>query len=133
MKPFIVRRSSWHWYLANFGTSCHADDICAYTREVLAGAWLVALCSTLIGGFTAVLSDLLGYLLATLFNWSLIEPRDLTAGTLIVLGVVAVFVTVFLLRERVDVNVRAPSFVREAYASWKDKYCVEIEVTGRRD
>lgn len=124
-------RNSWHFRLATtYGPMYrweHTTDICRYTRSVFFGLLLVLVITAGLGLITWGLVDM-GLWLYFLFNGYLLEPIGPAIIIFASILVGLVVGTVFLGFEVIQtVNISTPSFVKQAYYSWKDKYCSRVE------
>lgn len=133
MKPFELSTNSWHYKLANFGdrrAGYDEDDICSYTRAVLAGGfWFLVTALFLIGMGSFYVFAVMNFL-GWMFLGYFLEP-----ATVLLLGfTVALIVSVagaVMYREWNDNRVDEPSdaepgFIRLAYRRFKEKTCARV-------
>lgn len=143
MKALEFKQKSWHFWLANFGrTRIYREryddediqtDICSYTNAVFKGliAFIIVACLALAGA-TWLVSSVLNIVGYFVLGYGLYET---TKGFIFLVGILSVALAALLtgagigrgierLRDRVDNT--EPGFVRTAYRSWKDKYCLKI-------
>ena len=149
MKTLTFNVNSWHFLLATkvanyrvpsvskysdgeFYTYGDSADICTYSKHVMGGALLLTIAAALIGLVGFLLAHVLigvwfSFILGTWFFSSWAE-----ATMIITLVVVASFVMAFLFKwyiERkrsTEYRNRPDGFVKHAYRSWKEKFCVKI-------
>lgn len=136
MKTFKINTNSWHYQLVRFDLDMQkGNDInfCKYVALVFAD------CLWLLGLFVAALS-------VALFIGSTIFPQDgfhpligglieIFAGVVFISSITTIlgFIVVYgskLIKPRDGKKTRVekqPSFIRQAYSSWKNKYCMKIE------
>ena len=129
MKIFELKKNSWHYRLANFGSDrvCLHSDICTYIRSVMIGAfWFAAVLA--VGLFFAGCTL---FAIGNLFSWLFLGYE--LAQVTISIGMIYFSVTLMFAylygREVVQYKIRdgEPGFVRLAYRSWKDKFCAKVE------
>lgn len=142
MKALTFNKNSWHYLLATkmahyrpydrehgYGDN---TDICTYSRHVMGGLLLLTLAAAGIAfaGFIAshiLLGVWFSIMLGTWFF------SDWAIGAMIVIGVCSVaFGGAALIawnrdrRMSTEYRNRPDGFVKHAYKSWKEKYCVQI-------
>jgi hypothetical protein len=141
-----LNRKSWHFWLASkFGDYCYSEpeyqNVCTYTRCFLKGL-IVFIISTILTVFMgAIFLGLplfaLGWLIGYMFGFfSLFDPKSRLADTVfsgfllslmwIVFGIIFGIVK-FWKNGKKFAAVKQPSFLKVAYRSWKDKYCIKVE------
>lgn len=141
MKTFVLSKSSWHYKLANlFGGMRYVrdTDVCEYTKTVIAALFL----STMITFFGIILLILsVHMLLGVGFSiwmgaWFF---SDLGIMGLIIYGLVGGGLMIKAAdgkysewkdRRRENYEPKPDGFLKVAYSSWKDKYCVRIEIVN---
>lgn len=145
MKELIFNKNSWHYKIANwmdYDPDYHGSDICSYTRRIGLGLLFI--------GLAFVLTSVLCYaLVQALFGlvFSLAVGMWIVSVigeiTLIAIGTISGFIAVLFLvgwfsqklherrERRYAKRLTEPegpdSFVKHAYKSWKEKYCVNIK------
>lgn len=129
----IVHANSWHYQLLGaFEVNIVGADSCTYRRK------LITLLLLLAAGGTIVLysvGDFIGWLLGCVTN-GCAEPTLGAVLILLSLGIAAVVcgvaATVHLhemWRGAHPIDPDAPpSFVKQSYRQWRDKYCTKVEV-----
>ena len=129
MKTFELKRKSWHYLLANFGSDrvCLESDICTYIRSVMIGAfWFAAVLA--VGLFFAGCSL---FAIGNLFSWLFLgyELAQVTITMGIIYFAFLCLITYLLVSEKVQDIMRdsEPGFVHLVYHSWKDKFCAKVE------
>jgi hypothetical protein len=134
---FTINRKSWHYFLAYKLGDFHDDEsatdennICFYVRQVAQGVLLGALGCALFAGAAFLAICGLAFLVHLLINFNLptvmLQAGGGTAGATVVALVVWGIRTLWL-RHRVRSYQKPPSFIKQAYRSFKDKTCVRIE------
>lgn len=122
--------NSWHYKLASTYTSFSPyihTDICSYTRKVVLSFFslaMIALASVFIGW---------GIIDVALWAWffyhgyflGLMGPGIVTISLSIAVLIIAGDTLLSSLRHYK--TQKEPGFIRKAYRSWKDKYCVKVE------
>ena len=142
MKSLTVSEKLWHYKLAKFGglsTWGGETDICAYTRHCVFGLLYICLC----GIGTLIATELL---VETLFSiiFSLIYSMDLfteigKAGIIIIVVSTVMGLILYLIgkfakwsvdrKYRIlDLPKKPDGFLKEAYNSYKHKYCLKINI-----
>ena len=134
---FDVNTKSWHYRLASkYPEMRPGDDICAYSRSVLRG--LIVACFIVIA-ISAVLAMLIDTLLFLYFiiTGPLIQPHELAIAFMAIMAVIAYIFGSSMLDEwehrrarAVKDHISSPSFITQAYNSWKEKYCVKLTFDG---
>jgi len=132
MKTFDVNKKSWHYKLSKFGENRYdvdADDICSYTRNVIYGMFASSLCiiGICIGLYAA--GDFIAWLIACIQYSSFLHPQ---LGAIIIVDAIGViFMVVLYSGTSVFFSCQREkegSFVHTAYKSWKDKYCIKVNI-----
>lgn len=132
MKTLKFSKNSWHYKLARFGdefSERNLSDICSYTRAFLWGTFLFLLFVTFMLGIIFIHGEAIGYVAAMIAQGTFIEPDTLAGICLILYG--ALFTIWFFTRAFIIVTehkFKEDNFVVNAYHSFKDKYCVRVEV-----
>lgn len=132
MKTLQFNRNSWHFKLVNkvFGYSAYDNyDICSYTRTVLFSLLILAVFGTIIALLAYLIGDFLGYLIATIVNFTLIEPEPTAAAVIIILFIASMIGGVSLIYKASCRTLEkvSDSFIAESYKSFKGKYCAKIK------
>lgn len=138
MKTLKFNSSSWHYQIAEFGNGMplKTTDICQYGRLFVIGILKVVPFMALFALISYFLVDLVIGLGFSVAYWQImLSPVAQAMGGVICLGILvtliykAVFAFVDYLRYRNDIVSEKPDgFVKNAYKSWKHKYCVRIEI-----
>lgn len=139
MKPFKIKRNSWHFWLAKQGgfNEYSSQDICTYLRRMIAGSLNVTLKAALAAFALAAAGLILWSLweaLWWLFAGSGTASNAAQCGLAILVIVAASILFIALVRLRWWWNSRRvqqlkePGFITLAYRSVKDKTCVKIEL-----
>ena len=130
MKAIELNKDSWHYKLASranpYFYSRGEEDICSYTKYVFLGFLEIILISfvvLLLGGFTV-------NFFYSCYTWLFLnQPFNEFA---VVFGCVvggllnACAIAYFCNNAKEKMSHTEPGFVRLAYRSWKDKFCVKI-------
>jgi hypothetical protein len=142
MEPYTVSSKSWHYHLATFWISDFTDKrnitLCTYLWRMLCGSFILVLSLALTLSFVIALGESLFYE----FRWLLqllIQHEHTTfpqqglialGGTLgvLVLGAFRLLSYLNGLRKPARRVPKDPSFLRQAYDSWKNKYCVRVRI-----
>lgn len=148
MRDIILKRKSWHRWLANCGTVLpewqDEVDICRYTRLVISGIINVVLFAAICAGVVvvaviAVVASVLSGLYYLIFSpitelmgaggWKGVS----VSMTLLVLAMALIGGLVAGIR-RLSFTVRRheeqpAGFIRTALRSWKDKVCFTVKFT----
>ena len=132
MKVIEFKRDSWHHKLATIHDPYYNQDwkdetdICTYTRHVLLGF----LSFLFMCGVFGLLAFFTLNSLYAVYQWVFFS-QPMNEFAVVFLCVVGGLLTMGLLaggtavvREKLDSS--HPGFVRTAYRSWKDKFCVKI-------
>lgn len=156
MKSLIVSQKSWHVFLARFGgldTDIAVTDICRYTRRCIIGLLLVLLITAV---FCIALIPIVVCILHFAFNRIFSEFLDQASiiacimyGLFIVGGGIfvgceylngkfkekarqarykAINDGTYVEPEPKKKKVKQPGFIKLAYKSWKQKYCIKIVI-----
>lgn len=132
---------SLHYKLALLGGLSEYDDdsnICEYTRHVMFGMVIVLLIGLLIAFMGTILANMLFAIGFSLTYGMLIFSEAAIAG-FIVSTIGAIWFGIWKLHDAADEyrrNTRhepkkPDGFVKHAYKSWKEKYCVKIEFANK--
>ena len=136
MKTLQFNRNSWHFKLVNtlFGYSVYEiPDICSYTRAVLFSLFLVTLFAILIAFGVFLIGDFLGYLIASILNFTFIEPENAAIVVMMLLFISSIFGIGYLIGKFSSRTLEkvSDSFIAESYKSFKGKYCAKIEFVNK--
>ena len=137
MKTLKFNRDSWHFKLVNtlFGYSVYEiSNICSYTRAVLFSLFLVTLVAILIAFGVFLIGDFLGYLIASILNFTFIEPEGTAIAVMMILFISSIVGIAFLIGKFSSRTLEkvSDSFIGEAYKSFKGKYCAKIKFTDKQ-
>ena len=138
MKSLTFNRNSWHYKIAYHIAgyrSWHGSDICTYTRYVMGALFVIFIGVALGLCVLYVLFQTLIGIVFSLMTWTWMFTELGFLG-LIVLSVLSMIFSVIYIKKKIEdknreVN-RIPKpdgFVKNAYKSWKEKYCVRIKFT----
>lgn len=134
MRELEYKRQGIIWRLASTYGPLHEfeteTDICTYWRAVLKGSFLVALLTLLAVTISAGVADFGAWLAAMVVCQLYIAPEIGAFVVSVLFGFAIIACTVggaFYLKQKTGVH--APRFMTEAYASWKDKTCVKVNLT----
>lgn len=145
MKTLKLKKGSWHYRLAGITANLeifNEPDICSYTRSVLAGILVILLLGMLIAFAGFFLSHMiLGAIFASIYGvWILTD--------IAVIGYIAasLLATVFAIeqiikfserrsrrRRNMPVETKPDGFVKHAYKSWKNRFCVKVTFKEEHD
>lgn len=144
MKTLAFDKASWHYRLASLYAgykSYDGRDICTYTKYVMGGLGAILLGLTAFGLISLLLLNaVIGAIFSLMHGVNLLD--EMAAITLILSGAgcfVAGFVWTIVTysnyqaRRRAErlwgepATARPDNFVRKAYKSWKEKFCLQIE------
>jgi hypothetical protein len=138
MKTLKFNRDSWHYKLVNivFGFNANYDraDICSYTRKVLLAMFVVTLIAVIILFANYYLGNLIGYIIASIINLTIIDPDigHIIVGAIFFNGACCWLAPIIANKTpRVCYKI-SDSFIGEAYKSFKGKYCAKIEFTDKQ-
>lgn len=150
MKAFTIYTDSWHyrflywWHVKNgmkSGRDLQSWDFCTYWRKLLFTALHVMLVGVTLGALAGAVCVIIGGMVWTFFK--LIVLQQPTPGGVITFALVELFLCVALwakVRERkIEERKRTgapilppqPSIVKQAYRSWKDKFCTNVQYVSR--
>ena len=129
---------SLHYKLALLGGLNKYDgysNICKYTRQVLLGV-LATLFGALIVAFmgTVVFNMIFGIIFSIIYGTIILTEAAIAGFIVLVAG--AIWFSIWTLlnynenRERSNKPKKPDGFVKHAYKSWKEQYCVNIEFTA---
>lgn len=148
MKALTFNTNSWHFLLATkvasyrvpsvskysdgeFYTYGDSADICTYSRHVMGGLLLLTLAGVAIAGAGFIVSHfLLGIWFSIMLGtWFF---SDWAVGAMIVFGIGGFIIGTkvvidWLYNRRMNSRTKPDGFVKHAYKSWKEKFCVQIE------
>jgi len=142
MRELNIDEKSWHYRIAhNYGGYSggrHGYDICGYTRRFIWGLFIVFVVIAAVSMASLGVLDLLAGLY---FSWVAGVWITNFAGTLtafvitvfsLVIGIIAITEKIRDMRREYRYNHYhdEPGFIKSAYLSWKEKYCIKIKITG---
>jgi len=143
----MLRIDSWHGRLATFygplddyRLELDGTDICTYVRAVLRGGFWASLLTIVACFVAACFGDFCAWLLVGIMHTFVdINPLGgLFGATLFVVVCFALAIGAiiavgelwaYLIRRSKKAPKSPPGFVKQAYSSWKDKYCFWLEFT----
>lgn len=134
MKLFTINTKSWHYWFAtvmgDFSRYDITSDICTYTRSIFLGMLLTFLLSFLV--FIGFILPV-GNLIYCLFIWKI---NSLAIGAIAFLVTIMLMALLFKLssiyykyksHHSVIEENKPDNFIKQAYASWKNKFCIKVE------
>ena len=117
-----INKNSWHYRLVesvDVVSLYGRRDICSYTRAVIGTIFILFVDLMLFGMLLAILAKLF---------------YESPVGTATALGVAILgFYLAFRIVRSVDDPKKEPGFVKQAYRSWKDKYCIRVEYVDKEE
>jgi len=148
MKTFKVKQNSWHFRLLRFYDCAivwRSDrDLCAYSRAVFGVVFITAVIGALIlmvGSLAAAwICDTAQWLFSAVYTlghptyqmappgvalWVIIGASALLAGCA---RVARMYIDWYMQRTYEQPTSKEPGFVAAAYMSFKNKFCVKVEV-----
>jgi hypothetical protein len=141
VKEFKIIRTSWHYRIANIpGYSEYREttDICRYTRDFIIGCiYLIGLSAVALAIWYFLISAILGIGFSLYYSTFLMTEAGF-AG-LASLSFVLIWAAIhclsmlkdYYLQKRmlrwIDKKDTPPGFLKQAYLSWKEKYCVRVK------
>lgn len=158
MKELAFNKEAWHFWIANFGkTRVQSDDwnwsrpnsvietdICAYTRAFLIGLFQLIIVSSIVIGIASSVAYAIGNIIGVYlygYELSFITKVLLFLASLacmVTIGLVTVLATLagvskikeYVSNKLYENQAQEPGFIRVAYSSWKNKYCMKIKITA---
>lgn len=146
MNAIAIKRNSWHYRIAtkmaayrpewDYETGADVDDICRYRRHVIGGLFLILLAAVGIAVVGFLLTQFLfGVVFSLLYGAWLFTPA--AEAVMLVGGVIVIGVSLFMgLNKAGEMyheykynkkrEAKPDGFVKQAYNSWKEKYCVKV-------
>lgn len=133
MKTLIFNKNSWHYWLArewaNFSPYDEEEqNICAYTKYVLAGLGKILFISALmVAAFVIPAINLIYCIVIWEFNVIAIAT---IAMIIFIASSITVSICVGYIRDGkfyIAYKKKPDGFIKLAYKSWKDKFCCKIE------
>jgi hypothetical protein len=133
-----LNKNSWHYRLATeYGgyTTYDGQDICTYTKSIIGSLVVIAFCLLLFSFFSMLiihfgLGIVFSFITGTLFfsemGWAAFAIFIVFGG-----GAASLWI-IFYLRDRRREQIERDGlldhdgFLKHAYRSWKEKYCVRI-------
>ena len=145
METLKLKKGSWHYRLASITANLeifNEPDICSYTRSVLAGMLIVAAVTVLFSFVSFTLAHMiLGVIFASIYGaWILTD--------IAIIGYIltATFGFIFLIDRGIKIadvrrirnklnpkEVKPDGFVKHAYKSWKNRFCVKVTFEDKHD
>lgn len=136
MKAIQISKTSWHY---NFMKWCNdgyvdASDICEYSRKLVLRLIMAAiggLFLSIIAGFIMfMIGSTIAWAVASVVSLSFLPPEPAAAATLLVvigIGVPLALYVLFIENQDAIAKKMDTPFIRSAYDSWKNKFCVKVE------
>ena len=129
MNTIKLNRNSWHYRLYDkYANNFHEPyDICGYTQGVILGAITVFFITLISIVASIAVGD---FLLWSYFNL-FVGSVGMETPAAIFLMFAAFGVIIFGIGTFQDYSKFHDNFVTSAYRSYKDKYCIKVEVEGK--
>ena len=143
MKSLTFSKNSWHYYLAKLAYDKPYDevlsdvcpDICTYMRYVALGLFILLGMGVVIAAAGFILSHVILGIIFSLFYGVLMFTPEAIAALLLgtILGVGFLSHKLFKMRQEKLLSteyrnrIRHDGFAKNAYKSWKEKFCVKVE------
>lgn len=138
MKTIQISRTSWHYRFMKWtgGGYVNASDICEYSRmlvfRLIMAAIVGSVMSIMAGFIMFMIGSTIAWAVASIVSLSFLPPEPQVAASLIVgigIGVpLALFVLFKQNQDAIGEALDTP-FIRNAFSSWRDKWCARIEIT----
>jgi hypothetical protein len=131
MKLLKLNKDSWHYKLAMMYDKWMPDntDICTYTRTLIASFCLMtfAICvmGLLAGSLLFMFGGWIAYFLGYELHGAVIPFTFIYGVSAVIIGIV--WAKAFYQERKWTQPEKEPGFIRTAYRSWKDKFCVKVE------
>lgn len=145
MKTLNFNKNSLHYKLATLGGfdryNCYYDgstDICSYLRRVMMGVFVsIILLMTFVFASTLVVHTLFGLVFSFIYDTDMFNVWGQVG--LLTAGISSLFAFIWIVPGKImdlyySIKSNRPekpaapdNFVREAYSSYKEKYCVKIK------
>ncbi len=143
MKTLKFNTKSWHYQLAtkiaNYNPGYNDEDLCTYTRHVL-GALLILMVGVAGVAIVGLLAShmILGIIFSIMYKTFMFTEFGvigLILSTIILLMFSVIYTTKYLERRKAakyrgGYVPKPDNFIKHAYKSWKDKFCVKIDFVG---
>ena len=131
MNTIKLNRNSWHYRLYEYYANNYHEpnDICVYTQNVILGAITVFFITLVAIVASFAVGDFLLWSYFNLFVGSV--GMETPAAIFLIFSAFAVII--FGIGTFQDYSKFHDNFVTSAYRSYKDKYCVKVEVEGEKD
>lgn len=139
MESVVFSKGSWHYWLATKYGNWHQwreQELCSYVHSVLTAMILVGVCSSLVALVSGLTGNMLAYWAVYIITGPIPDCVGMRlAGIFTIIYAVAIMVvgiiylSIFLAKQNWKFTVpvpSTPSFVREAYRSWKTKTCRRV-------
>ena len=138
MKALKFSKNSWHYWLATFGDDYRKlGDICSYTRAVIKGSMLFSLVVLLVIGATVIHANLFAWISSMIVYQTMFAPEILAGmgvGLYLLIFVLLLIGAInYLWNQYCECLDNQPdNFVAHAYHSFKDKFCVKVEIVEEK-
>ena len=127
MKPIEISTDSWHYRLIS-KYDFPDTEICGYTKQLIMFLIVTAMLVVLLMVFVYMTGDAIAWLIACIVNQQLIPIGEPAIGFFAVVIFFLIPYTISRVQlKRLSEGKTEPSFISQAYRSWKEKYCVRIE------
>jgi ABC-type multidrug transport system permease subunit len=142
MKSLTFNKNSWHYLIASmvgyapyeYGNG-HERNICTYSKYVVGGIIVLLVMGAGIAGFGFLFFQVFfGIVFSLIYGMWLMSATGEAAliltgffGSIALLGLAWLAHKRRLERDRF--HIRPDGFVKNAYKSWKEKFCLKIEFT----
>lgn len=143
MKAVNLNKNSWHYYIAQKlgsyrpqeyvnDTRNHKTDICTYTSFVLKGFFLLFVMGIAIAFVGFLFWNVLFGIIFSIIYGTIIFTDIAIAIFMFLLAVIisaTLFVGITMIKSKLE-NTESDGFIKTAYKSWKEKFCVKINFTN---
>lgn len=140
MKPLVFRKGSWHYKLAsitrNLDIFGNDMDICSYTKAVFAGILVILIAALIIALAGHLFFHMVFGVITSIVMGQIILTESAVIGIIAICLALVIYGIDSLLTwsERRRFAPRKPDgFVKNAYKSWKDRYCFKVTFVDRND
>lgn len=141
MNPIIVNKKSWHYRLATvYGplSDCDGVDSCRYIRAVIVGLFVMLVIGILSCLFLILPVDSLVWVIASIIGGGFVgQPHFFAVFLGVMISAIAFLIgwNIIWIRQKIIDRRYArslmhvePSTISKLYGSFKNKFCVPIEV-----
>jgi hypothetical protein len=136
MESLKIKKDSWHYKLAKFGSFGHiryySYDICSYTKDVIKGLLLGFMAFLAILTFIYCIGDALAFLAVISVYGIWFEPgwpAQIILTLIITVGLFLLFFVIYPIVDNiVNLDYNTDKFVPSAYRSFKNKFCIKVEI-----